>query len=89
MSIEKITISYSGTESELIQALTAQRDLLNAKCALQDIAQLVFRPARKHGYEDSNINKLLEDTDQGRELVSALESLFYHIINDNNVDLDT
>lgn len=63
----------------------------NMHAALWDIAQEVFRPARKHGYSDSVIQELVNRSDiqddAGTELVSQLEKLFYEILEKYNIDL--
>jgi hypothetical protein len=54
--------------------------------ALNDIQNEVFRPARKHGYDDKQIQVLvdeLDDKSEGKatELISLLEERYYKIIN--------
>jgi hypothetical protein len=58
--------------------------------ALWRTAQEVFRPARKHGYEDRAINEILTKLEPhgGHELVFLLEQKFYEILNDNSINLD-
>lgn len=67
--------------------------------ALWDISQEIFRPARKHGYPDSNLNELIEksgdyeDKEYGSlniatEVISRLETKFYEILENNGVNLD-
>lgn len=56
--------------------------------ALRSIMDNVFRPARKHGYPDEELNELIETLgEQGRKLVSLLEKEAYEIINDLDVDV--
>lgn len=67
------------------------------KLALWDIAQEVFRPARKHGYSDGKIQKLLLDIDhnadvsseygKGTDLVGLLEEKFYEILRERGIEL--
>lgn len=45
---------------------------------LQDIANHVFRPARKHGYHNKRLNKLIEN-DEVCEAIAILEEMFYEI----------
>ena len=60
----------------------------DAYIALWEIAQQVFRPARKHGYSQPNIQKLLDETDEaGYELVGELEQLFYQLLEDKQIDI--
>lgn len=54
--------------------------------ALFDVAQKVFRPHRKHGYEDSELNKLNEIPEVNKA-IELLEKKFYEILNDNDVDV--
>jgi hypothetical protein len=56
--------------------------------ALWEIAQEVFRPHRKHGYSNPELNKLCEENDQVLEAISILETMFYRILEDNQVNLD-
>lgn len=58
----------------------------DAYAALWDIAQEVFRPARKHGYSDPDLNKLLK-SDDVEEAISLLEKRFYQILEDKGIDL--
>jgi hypothetical protein len=56
--------------------------------ALWDIAQEVFRPARKHGYSDPEIlNYLINSTEDAEELIYLLEKKFYDILRDKNISL--
>lgn len=73
------------------------------KYALWEIAQQVFRPARKHGYSEQHIQELLDKADSvtvtakegslqyetgvGTELVSQLEKLFYQILQEEGIEL--
>ena len=66
---------------------------------LMEIGQLVFRPARKHGYSESRIQTLIEKGDEVKveidghsygvatELVSQLEKLFYEILQKVGVEV--
>ena len=67
----------------------------DAYIAFFDVAQRVFRPARKHGYVDPEISKLLEscgktpdDYNAGVELVGKLEELYYQILNEYGINTD-
>lgn len=67
------------------------------KLALWEISQEIFRPARKHGYADQKIQKLLLDIDhnadisseygKGTELISLLEERFYEILRERGIEL--
>lgn len=67
---------------------------IDYKLALWDIAQDIFRPARKHGYPEERIQKLLLKIDegtledgQGTELVALLEEKFYEILREKGIEL--
>jgi len=76
------------------------RRMLNADrlySALNEVRQDVFRPARKHGYPDQRIQRLLDQANTltdadgygvGSELVSQLERMFYDLLAESGVDLD-
>lgn len=54
---------------------------------LQSIAQEVFRPARKHGYQgNERLNQLIQQDDVA-EAIEILEELFYTILRDRSVTL--
>lgn len=79
----------------------------DAHLALWDIAQEIFRPARKHGYNDPKLNVLIQkldslarevigptdnsqdlmDIEDATTLVSLLESRFYEIIREYQIEL--
>lgn len=60
----------------------------NMHCALLDIQNYVFRPARKHGYSDDRIRDLLEKLGpEGVELVGELEKLFFEKLTENDVTI--
>lgn len=57
--------------------------------ALHDISQRIFRPARRHGYSNQEVEKLLDKCgEDGVELIGRLETIFYEILEDNNLVLD-
>jgi hypothetical protein len=58
----------------------------NIRSAIFDIQQMVFRPARKHGYADSKLQKMVEEKD-GEELIGELESIFCEILRQYGVEL--
>lgn len=50
------------------------------KCAIEEIGNRVFRPARKHGYDDETIQALIDKNPDAAELVELLEKRFYDIL---------
>lgn len=82
----KVTLNYNLPEEQ--EEFKRAIEGMDAHLCLWDIAQDIFRPARKHGYPDSEISKLLEKIgDDGSELIGILESRFYDILRSRNIDL--
>lgn len=67
------------------------RRTLNADttyAALWDIQLEVFRPARKHGYIDPEIQSALDKAgDGGAELVRLLEKKVHEILNEHGINM--
>lgn len=59
----------------------------DAYLALVTIANEVFRPHRKHGYSDKELDAAT-DTDDGFLVAEKLEDMFYEILKKYNVDLE-
>lgn len=79
--------SYERIEIEM---MLKARDL---SVALFDIGQEIFRPARKHGYYEKEIEDLINacPNDEngyniGAEIISKLENKFYAILQDRGID---
>lgn len=89
MTIKKtLTLEFPAeTDSE-----SAMRRVLNADvayAAIWDIAQEIFRPARKHGYPDTTTQHELDRAGEaGAELVHLLEKRFYKILEDHRINLE-
>lgn len=60
----------------------------DAYLALFDIANNLFRPYRKHGYADQQMQKLFDDNEAMYDLMEKLEEMFYEIMERYNVSLD-
>lgn len=94
-----LTFNLPEEQEEFDTAIKAS----DYKIVLWDIAQEIFRPARKHGYPDSSVQKVLDKADEsivvtdiggtkyetgaGSELVSMLEQKFYEILRERNIEL--
>lgn len=66
------------------------RDFMQASrmsCALHDISNKIFRPARKHGYDDKTLNELIEKNEGATEIIGLLETKFYEILKEYGVEL--
>lgn len=57
------------------------------RAALTEIHQELLRPARKHGYNNRNINELIQSIgeDKANELIGELEVQFFKILNARNL----
>ena len=100
VSKNKATLTFDMDDHDSMQSFKRSVKSLDAFIALHDIAMEVFRPARKHGYSDPNIQKALdncgEEVDEngfssyghGEELISLLETKFYDILNERGINLD-
>ena len=82
----RATLSFNLDEEE--QNFEQSRKGPVAFDCLQQISQEVFRPARKHGYNDPKIAALLEKLGgEGEDLVGLLEEAFYQILRDHDVTI--
>ncbi len=52
--------------------------------ALHEVREKIFRPARKHGYEDLKLNKLFEDCSP--DFIYELETKFNEILIENGLE---
>jgi len=86
----KITCEDEDDEAVLRKMLSAR----SAFGALSDIADELFRPIDRHGYSDHRLSCFFEvkvpeaEIDQRAELVRALKTKFYEILDENNIVLD-
>lgn len=81
----QFSIEDKYEEQELRRALNAN----NAYSALWEIAQEVFRPARKHGYADPKIEQAMQNKELNHEeIVGLLEEKFFDIIRDHNISFE-
>lgn len=93
--MNKVTLVIEVEDIDELKDITNYKD---AKLALWEISQEIFRPARKHGYMDSRLNEMLENSRpirengeefaSGYEIISRLEDKFYQILNEHNISLD-
>lgn len=64
-----------------------------AYIALSDISNEVFRPHRKHGYNDKVLNDLIENSGEAvggavLDAIEVLERMFSEILDRHNIDLN-
>lgn len=63
----------------------------DAYIALHKIANEIFRPNRKHGYEkeiEDLFDALGDDAEIGTEIIDKLETKFYNTLEELGLDLD-
>lgn len=85
----KSTLEFNLNDMEDQRALTRSIKADSAYRSLWDTANEVFRPARKHGYQDEKIQLLVESIGVDAEtLIGLLEDKFYEILKDNDINLD-
>ena len=87
----KAILEFNLPEDEEEYEITSKAT--NMSSALFEIKQEIFRPARKHGYSDPEITKLLAKINSreaeegaGEELIGLLETRFYQILNDHDAN---
>jgi hypothetical protein len=78
-----VIVEDGGNETEFRQHVDGPK----AHRALWEIGQQIFRPARKHGYNDRKLNEYLEK-DEVFEAIGRLEEMFYDIIEQYDVDIE-
>lgn len=86
----KGTLTFNLTDNDERDQFELAAKAQDLHLALWDIRQQIFRPARKHGYEDREIQAYFEpDSPKGNEpshatahdLVEAFEKMFNEILN--------
>lgn len=74
----KVTLQFNlPEETEEFQA-AAKAGRMEA--ALLDIGNDVFRPARKHGYFNKQLQELIEKNPDSQEIIGILEDMYYEIL---------
>jgi hypothetical protein len=84
----KATLTFNLGEEEEKAAFTRAANAEKAYVSLWQISQEVFRPARKHGYMGNDrLNELLKNEDVC-EASRLMETMFFGILEENNITLD-
>ena len=75
----KVTLEFDSFENaeELEDAMNGSR----YKLTLEEMWDKIFRPRHKHGYNDPELNKLLE-SEECSQLMDKLEKLYLDIRNE-------
>lgn len=77
--------ALESIENHLYKGIITKKS--KAMQALGDIHEQVFRPARKHGYKDPELNKLIEANEDIRTVISILEDHFFQILKESEIEL--
>lgn len=77
-----ITVEAEPSEIVKMMKVDAYAD------ALWRTGQEIFRPARKHGYADKQLNLLVEENVAVAEAIGLLEDKFYEIINELGLEIE-
>ena len=91
-------LEFDTTDEEDSREFKRCVNATNAYSVIQAIAHDIFRPYRKHGYQDFKIQKMIDncptfkdadgdETDHCSEIISLLEDKFYELLSDYNIDL--
>lgn len=92
----EVTIKFDTNKADEDEKSSVRRFLNadDAYCALYEIGNEVFRPARKHGYADVKIQELCRKIDNAfpnespaETLIGLLEERFREILVDKGIDL--
>lgn len=82
----EVTLRFTLPEEQA--ELTCAQKGTDYHLAMVDMANLIFRPARKHGYTDQKIQALIDKIgDDAYELVGLLEDKFYWIVQEFGLKL--
>lgn len=103
MNDNTTTLTFQFSDEDLKERDTKLQCLLKSQdlaLALHEIRQRIFRPARKHGYPDPKIQRLVNtidghlpddlvvDSPSAGALVGLLEEEFDHILEEYGIRLD-
>lgn len=87
--IKEVTIKFSVEDQYEEQALRRTLNAGRAYSALWDIAQEIFRPARKHGYSDPKLGEAMRNKEiDHEEIIGMLEEKFFEILRENSISLE-
>jgi len=79
-----VTYTLPEEDAEMKLALKASE----YQQVLYKISQEIFRPARKHGYDNAKLQALMNDNPASCEIVGMLEDMFYEIVKEEGVELE-
>jgi len=86
---KEVTIKFLITDQDEEQALRRCMNADRAYRAIYEIAQEIFRPARKHGYPDPKLENAMQNKElEHEEIVGMLEEKFYDILRENSISLE-
>ena len=78
-----LTMTDEDNDSDMLRYLNGPKYAI----ALWEISQEIFRPARKHGYSDRQVNEYLDGNDTYLA-IGRLEEMFFEILAKHNLEID-
>lgn len=79
-----ITYTLPEEDAEMKLAINAA----SYREALYKVSQEIFRPARRHGYNNAKLQALMNDNPASHEIVGMLEDMFYEIVKEEGIELE-
>lgn len=94
-----VTLTFDLDNDDDRKEFARTNNATKAYIALNEIANEIFRPARKHGYPDSALQQMINNTmssfaSDGEEFnpcletISKLEDMFYAILENRGINLE-
>lgn len=84
---KKVTIEFDIQDQHDDICVRRALNADEAYFALSDIRNEIFRPARKHGYSDREIEAIFDEEKHGH-LIAMLEKKFHEILLEHGITLD-
>ena len=84
----KVFLKFDDDNADDRESLKEMMQASRMSLALWMIANDVFRPARKHGYSDTELSQLIEANPVISHAISILEQKFFEILEEQSIKLD-
>lgn len=86
----KATLTFNLDEADEREAHIRAIKSTNAYLAIMAIRDEIFRPARKHGYSDTELRSRVDKhEDIVLPVISLLESEFFNILDNYDINLES
>lgn len=83
MPTVRITYNLPEEDAEMHLALKAAA----YQHALYRVAQEIFRPARKYGYDNAKLQEIMDANPASFEIVGMLEDMLHEIVSEEGIEL--